>query len=76
MKCNLFGTVVGKGVITSRKDGKEYPWVDVYGDGDCVRVFGYPLESFGALSEGEVVEWPVRVSALNDGRLSVRYSER
>ena len=76
MKCNLFGTVVGRGVIKSKKDGKEYPWVDVYADGDCVRVFGYSLDSFPSLSEGEVVEWPVRVSALSEGRLSVRYLTR
>ena len=55
MKCVLTGTVVGKGVITSKKDNKEYPWVDVYSDGECPRVFGFPTMEFSGLAEGEVI---------------------
>lgn len=70
MKCNLFGTVVGKRVIKG-KDGKEYPMVDVYSDGELSKVFGLSIDEYQAASEGEVIEWPVRVY-VNDGKLSVR----
>lgn len=73
MKCNLFGTVVGKRVIKSR-DGKEYPCIDVYSDGELSRVFGLSIDEYQAASEGEVIEWPVRVY-VNDGKLSVRLSK-
>lgn len=76
MKCVIKGTVVGKGVWVSKKDNKEFPWVDVYSEGECPRVFGYPVSSFGGLSEGEPVEWPVRVFVNQNGRLCVTYDDR
>lgn len=76
MKCILTGTVVGKGVITSKKDNKEYPWVDVYSDGECSRVFGFPTMEFSGLAEGEVIEWPVRITVNDNGRLGVRYIDK
>ena len=75
MKCMFEGTIVGKGVVISRKDGKEYPWFDVYSDGECLRVFGVPFSDYEGYICGESVEWPVRISVYN-GDLSVRYLTR
>lgn len=76
MRCILTGTVVGKGALVSKKDGKEYLWVDVYSAGECPRVFGYPAMEFSGLAEGEVIEWPVSVTVSDRGRLGVRYSDK